>query len=166
MTGFPASLHFCDDFLLQHRHLFGRQFNTEIAASNHDGIGFGNDFVDVGNRLRLFNLCHDGKKAARLDSLDDVRTQRANILCRANEGERHIVDVVLDAEFQIANIFCSKRRSAHGNVWQIDSLFRRERTAGDHFASNVGTFHFYDSHAQLSIIEQNHVVGMNVACEV
>src|SRR5690606_2222698 len=62
-----------DHALLQARDGFERQFDAEVAAGNHDGVGELYDFFEAIDGLGLFDLGHDA--GAALDDLahvDDV----------------------------------------------------------------------------------------------
>src|ERR1700674_1418939 len=72
--------------LLQARHPFQWQFDAEIAARHHQGVGRLQDFREPIDRLRLFDLGHDrGAAADQFLGLDDV-------LGALHERQRHPVD--------------------------------------------------------------------------
>ena len=52
------------ELLLHARHLLERHFHAEVAARHHDGVGEVENVADPADRLRLFDLRHDGGAAA------------------------------------------------------------------------------------------------------
>ena len=58
--------------LLDYRNFFGRHFDPEIAAGHHDSVRFFEDFFEMVDGLRLFELGDDGDvtSAAGNDLLD------------------------------------------------------------------------------------------------
>jgi len=59
--GFGGLVRFGNQFLLDVRHLSDRNFNTEIAAGNHDGISHSKNFGYFVQRLELLDFGHNGK---------------------------------------------------------------------------------------------------------
>jgi len=110
-----------DDPLLEQRHVRRADLDTQIAAGDHDGIGFREDLVERRDRLGLLDLRdHVRGGATRLDQ----RAEGANVGCRADERERDEVDLELHRELEIVQVLARDRRDRERYAGQIDALVR------------------------------------------
>ena len=92
MTGLRQAGGAANDVLLNDRNFFGRHFDAEIAARDHDAVGGFENFFQMIDGLRLFELGDHGDIAAvRGDDLLD----HLHIGGGAHEGERHSIDAVV-----------------------------------------------------------------------
>ena len=68
-----------DDPLLDQRHLFERQLDSEIAAGDHEAVERVDDLVEIVHRLRLLDLGDDRDPATHLvhDLVDEIGVARA-----------------------------------------------------------------------------------------
>lgn len=97
----PTACQFNGAFL-DDRHLFERQFNTEVATGNHDGIEGVDDFVELLHGLRLFDLGDHRHTAAffihdLVDALDVrgiTHEREGNEVGAALEGPTEVVLVL------------------------------------------------------------------------
>src|SRR5437879_3591994 len=101
-----------DHVLLYHRDFFGRHFDAEIAAGDHDSVGGFEDFFQMIDGLRLFEFGNDRDIAlVRGDDSLDGR----DIGGGADEGESDGIDSVPEAKLQVLAIFGSHGRNGEGD---------------------------------------------------
>src|ERR1700726_2162793 len=121
-TGLPARRG-ARELLLHARHLLKRHFHAEVAARDHDGVSEIENVADAADRLRLFDLRHDGGAAAR----DLLRV--GDILGALDEREPDPVDAGVERGFEIGMILRGQRRGRDGGVGQAHALAARQLAA-------------------------------------
>ena len=89
--------------LLHAGHLFQRHFDAEVAARHHQRVGDVEDFVKPLHGLRLLDLGHDGRAAAR----DLLRL--GDVLGTLDERKRDPVDAGFERGFEVGAVFVGQR---------------------------------------------------------
>ena len=111
------------DLLLDAGHFLERHLDAEIAARDHQRVGEVHDLGEARHRLRLLDLGHHGRAAARdLLGLRDV-------LRPLDERQRDPVDAGIEAGFEVGAVLLGQRREADRGVGQAHALARRELAA-------------------------------------
>ena len=153
--------------LLNDGNFFWRHFNAEIAASDHDSVGHFENFFQMIDSLRFFELGDDGHVASvRRDDLLD----HADIGGGADEGKCDRVNTVAEAEFEVFAVFSSERRDGEGDSGKIDALVLAERAAVDDVTHDVfaAVFSSHGAHAQFdqAVAEKDAGAGREFAGEI
>ena len=113
---------------------FGRHFDAEIAAGDHDSVGGFENFFQMIDGLRLLELGDDGNVAAvRGDDLLD----HADVGGGADEGERDGIDAVAEAEFEVFAIFFCQGGNGERHAGKVDAFVLAEHAAVDDVADDV-----------------------------
>jgi len=90
-----------DDHLLSEEDLLDRDLNTEVTTSDHDTIGFTDDFIEAVDTLLVLDLGDNLDAGAALTKhLSDL----SDGLRRADEGGEDEVDTVLHTPLQVADV--------------------------------------------------------------
>ena len=99
--GLADSVAFLDDVLLDNRHVFGGNFDAQIAARNHDSVADGNNFVNILDALKVFDFGNNFHVAA---VLDDKFANFFHVACTLNETCRDKIHVVFDTEENVFGV--------------------------------------------------------------
>ena len=111
--------------LLHAGHFFQRHFDAEIAARHHQRVGDFDDLVEPGHGLRLFDLGHQQRAAARqLLGFGDV-------FGPLHEGQRDPVDAGLKRGFEIGQVLGRQRGDRNGRIRNADALAVGQLAADD-----------------------------------
>ena len=141
-----------DDVLLNGGNLLRRQLDAQVAAGHHDGVGGGEDGVQVLDGLGLFQLGDDpGFAAVGRDAI----AHQADILRGAHEGDGDGVHAVLQRELKILGVLFRQRGHAHRNAGQVDALVFAQHAAVDDLADHVVALHLVDAQLDQAVGEQN-----------
>ena len=98
MTGLRYSAARQVDVFLQRGDFFGRDFNSKISASDHDGVGHLEDRIKMFDSLWFFEFGdHPGVGFERRETVFDV----ADIRGRADEGDCDDINTLADCEDEI-----------------------------------------------------------------
>ena len=84
----------------------GRHLHAQVAAGDHDAVGFADDLLEVQDGLGLLDLRDD--RDVRLQRLDE-ETGLRDVLCRAHERERDVINALLDAEPEVVLVLVRQR---------------------------------------------------------
>ena len=95
-----------DHMLLDDGNFFGRHFDAEIAAGDHDSVSDFEDFFQMIDGLRLFELGDDWDIAA---VRGDDALYLGDVGGGAHEGKRNRVDAMVEAELKIFAVFFRER---------------------------------------------------------
>ena len=136
------------DALLRARHTLRRQLHTEVAARHHDGVAEADDFIEIVEGLRLFQLGeHPGA------ALDDflrlkyvfrtLHERQADIFNAARQGEIHVLAVLL-----------GQGGDGQDDIGDIDALAVAQSAAIDDDRFQMVLAHMGDAQFQLAVIEQ------------
>ena len=134
MTGLRHAGRPADYVLLNDGNFFGRHFDAEIAAGDHDSVGGFENFFEMIDGLRLFQFGDDGDVAAVLS--DDL-FDHLHVGGGADERDRDRVDAVGESELEILAIFFGERRNRQGDPGEVNAFVFAEQAAVDDVAEHV-----------------------------
>ncbi len=148
-----------DDVLLDGGDLFGRDFDAEISAGDHDGVGYFEDGVEVLDGLGLFELGDDpGVGVEGGEAAFDV----ADVVGGADEGDGDGVDALADGEDEVFLVLLGERGDLDGDAGEIDALVLAEHAAVDDLADDVDAFDVLDAELDEAVGEQDAGAGLEV----
>ena len=159
---FAELVAFPDDHLLQERHILRRKLNTEIAPGNHDCVGLFQDFIDVLNRLVLFDLRNNGYFSPFRPFLYYKVSQGGNIVRPPNERQGDVVNVVFEREHQIGLIFFCQGGRRDFDAGEIDPFVSRQQPSGDNPKLHVLAVNTNDLELDLSVVQEYAVSNFNI----
>ena len=134
MTGLRNSAARRDDVLLDGGNFFGRDFDAEVSAGDHDAVGDFEDGVEVLDGLGLFELGDDpGVGLEGGEALLDV----ADVVGGADEGDGDGVDALADGEDEVFLVLLGERGDLDGDAGEVDALLFAEHAAVDDLADDV-----------------------------
>src|SRR6266567_1541810 len=151
-----------DDVRLDSRDLLGRDFDTEIAAGDHDGVGYFEDAVEVLDGLGLFELGDDpGVGLEGGEAVLDV----ADVVGGADEGYGYGVDALSDGEDEVFLVLLGERGDLDGDAGKVDALVLAEHSAVDDDEGDVGALDLLDVQLDEAVGEQDAGAGLEVLGE-
>ena len=142
MTGRAPGCGSSDHVLLNHRNFFRGHFDAEIAASDHHAVGDFENFFQVIDGLRLFQLGDDRNVAAV------IRNNLFHCLHvggGADERKRDRIDALLEAEFEILTVFVRQSLNGERDSGQVDAFVLPEHSAIQDLADYVFAFDRIDA---------------------
>ena len=142
-----------DDLFLQDGHVFRRQFHAEIAARDHHRIGHRNDFVEMFDGRRFFELGHNRRAAA------DQFAGFGNVGRPLDKAEPDIIRPVIQRELQILAILGAERRHRQDGVGNVKALVVGNPAARNHFGNREILARLGDGQAQLAVVDQDIGTG-------
>ncbi len=106
------------DLLLTSRHLFHRQLDAKVAASDHNAIGEFENLVELAESGRLLDLRHHaGPAANKLASL-------GHVVVALDERQSNPVHAYARGEFEITPILLGQGRHAYHRVGKVQAFAR------------------------------------------
>ena len=107
----------------------------QVAAGDHDGVGSGQDAVDVIDALAVLDLGDDADVGVVLvQQVADV----VDVLCGAHEGSSDEVEALLDTEDDVIPVALAQVGHGQVDAGDIDALLGLDLAAVEHFADDVG----------------------------
>ena len=155
-----ADLH---DLALDDGQFFVGQFDAEIAARDHDRVGFGDDFTEIFDRLLVLDFGDDERPV--LPAFDDG-FQLLNVLGLAHERERDVIDTGLQTDFNIPQVLGRERGQADFDTRQIDVTAAAKCAFGEDLAFDFIALLGQDLHLKRAVVEQNDVTDVDVFDEI
>ena len=153
---------FLDDLLLDDRHLAERDLHAQVAAGDHDAFGEVDDLVEVLQRLRLFDLGDDPWLVAAAVFFDEI-VQVEHIFRFADKREGDPVDLLLQDETGIFQVFLRQTGQGDGCMRQVDTLVGGEGAAvdhaGDHRIRTVGLGHLQ---LDLAVVDEHSIALFHI----
>ena len=147
-TGLPARARRAGHLLLQAGNLLHRQFDAEVAARHHQGVGDVENPGEVLDRLGLFHLRHHrGAAAGDLLGLGDV-------VGPLDERQRDPVGAGVEAGFEIGMVLAGQRRKSEHGVGHAHALARRQLAADLDAGERPLRRHLDRDEPDLAVIEQ------------
>ena len=141
-----------DDVLLDGGDFFGRDFDAEIAAGDHDAVGDFEDGVEVLDGLGLFEFGDDpcvGFEGG--EAVLDV----ADVVGGADEGDGDGVDALADGEDEVFFVLLGERGDVDGDAGEVDALVLAEHAAVDDLADYVFAFDGLDAELDEAVGEED-----------
>src|SRR6266498_1490439 len=137
--------------------------HAQVAASHHDGIGFGDNFDEILDGLLVLDLADDER--TMLPAFDD-RFQLLNVLGFANKRERDVINAQLQANLDIGKVLGGERGQADFDARQVDMAPAAERAFGEDFAFDLIALLGENFHLDRPVVEQHDVVDVDVLDEI
>ena len=151
-----------DDPLLQNRHFFGPQLDTEVAAGDHHAVGLLEDGLQARHCLLTFDLRDDRHVAA---AFGDQRLGSNNVLRSPDEGERDVVHALGHTEAEILPILVGQCGLTDRRPWQIDPLLGIDAGPRNHCALHHIIHHAGGDELNQPVINQNTGAGAYILCK-
>ena len=134
ITGTRASLRPGDQHLLQYGHAFGAHLHAQIAARHHHAVGHAQNFVEVLDGFRLFQLGNDRRFPS---GLRDRGLGRQHVGRGAHEAHADVIDAAFQCESQVHQVFLGQRGDAQFHAGKIDALVLAQFAAVHHMANDA-----------------------------
>jgi hypothetical protein len=148
--------------LLQGGNFFGGDFDAEVSAGDHDGVGDLEDAVEVFDGLGLFELGDDpGVGFEGGETVFDV----ADVGGGADEGDGYGVDALADGEDEVFLVLFGERRDVDGDAGEVDAFVFAEGAAVDDDAGDVAAFDGLDAELDEAVGEEDAGAGFEVLGE-
>jgi hypothetical protein len=130
------------------------QLDSEVTTRNHHRVGDLEDLAEVANRFQLLELGDHGCSASQVAKM---LLAQQDVFRVANEGQGDPVDLQLDRELQVFQVFLGQRRHWQRAPWHADSLPLAQQAASHHRA--FGPSAVDAAHHQLdpAVVQQNPV---------
>jgi hypothetical protein len=134
-----------------------------VATGNHDAVHAVDDLVDIGQRGMRLDLGDQGERASMtLDHAPRVEDIRG----RPDERQRHVVDLVAEAEGQVVAVLVRERRRRDRAGREVDAFARPQRAARDHLATDILLSDANDFQLHIAIAQEQGVAGLDIYREV
>ena len=111
---FTQVITFFDHHFLKYWYLFGRDFYTEVTASNHEAVCYVQNFIDIFNAFSIFNFCNnlDIFFLRLKDAADGY-----NVFTTLHKGCGYKVYTLLTAKAQVCFVLFRYRWQAKRYTW-------------------------------------------------
>ena len=152
-----------DGLALDDGQLLVRALDAEVAARDHDAVGFADNFLEVLHRLLVFDLGDDLR--AVLGTFGE-RAELAEILRLAHEGEREVVHAEFEAEGHVGDVLRGEGGEADLDAGKVDVAAAAELAGREDFALDLVAVLGEHLHLNLAVVEQHHVAHADIADEV
>src|SRR5665213_714203 len=148
-----------DNAPLHNRQFFIGNFNPQIAARDHDAVGFLDDGFEIGNRLLI------------LDFGDDQRLRFAGfkhfaklkqVAGFAHERERDEIHFEFEAELHVLDVFGRERGQTDFDAGQIDMTAAAEFAFRENFAFNLVAVFGEHFHLDRAVVNQHDIADADV----
>ena len=117
-----------DDALLHRRDPCHVQLDAQVSPSDHHRVGFGDDRVQVRQRLALLDLGDDPPAAPAFQ----LAAQLDDVLRTTDEREPDIGDLVGRRPFQVRQVFVRESRDTQDTPGHIDPLVGPDKSRERH----------------------------------
>ncbi len=160
----PADAQAClDDAALHDGQFFVRNFDAQIAARHHDGVGFVDDGLQIGDGLLVFNLGDDERMRFAFCKHFPELEQVAGF---AHEGQRDEIHSEFEAKLDVLDVLGGERRQADFDAGQVDVAPAAELAFGEDFAFHLVAFLGEHFHLDRAVVNQHHVTNADVVDEI
>ena len=140
--------------LLDRRQRLDGQFDTKVAARDHDAVGSFEDLGEGRHGGGLLDLRHDRSTTpGEIARLGDVGGT-------LHEAEAQPVDPERADEFEIAAILAGKRGKRQDDIGHVHALAVGDLAADHHFGDGVSGRAFGNPQADLAVIDQEDRAGL------
>ena len=161
---FACVVYFVDDFFLDHRNIFQRDFHTHVAAGDHDAVGSFNNAVDVVNALLVFDFCNNVQITAAVfveDFPDFVDVRRSS-----GEGCRDEIKAFLNTEKDIFSVLFADKRHIDFHAGKINAFFVGNNAAVFDDTVDIMSFDTLYFHADQTVVYKNTVAGFHIFVQI
>lgn len=162
--GFAEADAVFDDATLDDGQFFVGDFNAEVAAGDHDGVGGGDEFEEVLDGGLVFDFGDDAGVGSA--AVAEQLAQFGNVVGFAHEGEGDEVNAELDAELDIAAVLVGDGGQGDVDAGEVDVAAAAKFALGEDFAFDAAVKFFEDSQFDHAVVEQDGVAVVDVVDEV
>src|SRR6185295_13631942 len=120
------------------------------------------DLFEILDRLGAFDLGNHPRVAV---GLANVLTEQAQIARPAHEGEGDEVDLVLQSDLEIAQIFLGQDVRGHIRARQVDALVLLEQTAIHNGRVHIATGDLVHDDLEIAIVDQDALTWLHVLAQ-
>ena len=113
--------------------------------------------VELLERLGLLDL--GDHERLRIRGVQEL-PQAAAVLCRADEGERDVVDAEREGELEVVQVLLGHRRDRDRDAGHVDSLVRAHGAADDDRGANADPVDLLDAQAHEPVVDEDLVPGL------
>ena len=151
-----------DDASLDDREILHGAFDAEVAASDHDGVGFADDVIEVSDGELIFDFGDDlGLGGVGFESV----AEHVQVAALAAEGEGDEVDGHFCAECHVSEVFFGERGEVDFNAWEIDVAAGAHDALGEDLAADAVSFFGEDFHVDDAVVDEDGVAFGDVIDE-
>ena len=161
--GFALAQAGFDDAPLDDGQFFVGNFDAEIAARDHDAVGFVDDFFEVFDGLLVFDLGDDERVRF---GLVEKFAQLKQVAGFAHEGQRDEIHAEFEAELHVGDVLGGERGQADFDAGQIDVAAAAEFAFGEDFALDLVAGLGEHFHLDGAVVNEHHVADVDVVDEI
>ena len=154
-----------DQIFLDRRQTFKRNFNTHIAAGNHDAVAFFTDLIDIviaGLILDLGNQFHGIIFSEGFEQVVDIH----KILFDGNKRAGDKVNVIGNSEGNIRLVLFGQICLLHMLAGEAHRLAVGKLSAGQNFCDNPSPLCGKNFKLKQRIVQKNAVARRKLICEI
>ena len=152
-----------DDAALDDGQFLVRDFDAEIAARDHDAVGFAHDGFQVGDGLLVLDFGDDERRGL---SLLEQFPQLQQVAGFADERKRDEIHAHFEAEPDVLDVLGGERGQADFDAGQIDVAAAAEFAFGEHFALDLVAGLGEHLHFDGAVVNEHHVADVDVVDEI
>ena len=152
-----------DDVLLDAGQLGEVDLNAQVTTGHHDGIGCGEDAVDVVHTLTVLDFGNDADVGIVLiQQVADV----VHILCGAHKGSSDEVKAVLHTKDDVLAVLLAQVGHGQMHAGHIDTLFGLDLAAVQHGADDVGVGDLLNVQHDQAVVQHDGAAGLHVLGQI
>ena len=157
---FTQVITFFDHHFLKYWYLFGRDFYTEVTASNHEAVCYVQNFIDIFNAFSIFNFCNnlDIFFLRLKDAADGY-----NVFTALHKGCGYKVYTLLTAKAQVRFVLFRYRRQAKRYTWHSHAFTVTDFTTVLNGSNDVIPFDGIDVKCYKTISQEDFIPNGHVA---
>ena len=134
-------------------------FDAQVAARHHDGIGFAHDGLEVFDRLLILDLGDDQRpRLAFLEHLLELQ----QIARFADKGKRDEIHAEFEAELHVLDVLGGEGGQADLDARQIDMPAAAQGALGQYLAFDLVAVLGEHLHLDRAVVNQDHVSDIDV----
>ena len=157
---FTQVITFFDHHFLKYWYLFGRDFYTEVTASNHEAVCYVQNFIDIFNAFSIFNFCNN------LDIFlfgFKNTTDGYDIFTALHKGCCYKVHTLLTAKAQVRFVLFRYRWQAKSYTWHSHAFTVTDFTTVLNSSNDVIPFDGIDVKCYKTISQEDFIPNGHIA---
>ena len=135
-------------------------FNAHITSRNHYTVSFANNIINNINALGIFNLCDYSYISSAVISQKSFNF--SYIIGSSYEWRRNKINVLLDTEKNIVNIFLAHIRHWKCDIWDVNTFFIWNNSAVFNLTKNFAILYADNFHLNKTVVNKNFTSHLNV----
>ena len=145
------------DVLLRARHPFERHLEAQVASRDHDGVGRGENLLEVIERRGPLQL--RDKRDIRRAGVSHQLTRLSDVCRGLHEAERHHVHAERQPERQVVDVLRCDRRCRQADAGSVDPLVLADLAAFDHGRLDLLPIRLIDPQLDEPVGQQHPIAG-------